>query len=183
MFLSPSTISTATRYGNKRTKLGLTIGGTLEIPRLFISETLEGCIASYGGEYQDETFVKGPLLHDNHCTMEYFDIDVLEVWGIGGSSSFQDALQSRQELMEQIDTQRKHVQQIKDKRVFLSDFQSGVYDNNKLYSHRTATRGRHEFEVSHPRKDSRYNVKKEEYTYDDHSDEDDPNRVHFTCLR
>ena len=71
---------------------GLCIGGTASRPRLHITESLEECRAL---EY-DSLFQDGDLL-GGKCSdsLNYFDVDSIEVWGVGGYGWINDALQAQ----------------------------------------------------------------------------------------
>ena len=65
---------------------GIGFGGTDELPRLFIAETFDGCVASSA----DLTFEPGPLLPPakEGGARKYFSICDLEVWGVGGDEAW-----------------------------------------------------------------------------------------------
>ena len=79
---------------------GIGFGGTVEKPRLFIAESFDGCIASAS----DLTFEGGALLpplkpsKDDFTigltNRKYFDIESLEVWGVGGDELVASALRA-----------------------------------------------------------------------------------------
>lgn len=77
---------------------GLGFGGNLDKPRLFIPETFEQCSA----DFFDKTFHSGELLSQD--AMERFEIQILEVWGVGGDAVISQALQDRAEHRERSDT-------------------------------------------------------------------------------
>jgi len=71
---------------------GIRIGGNVSHPRLYISESLEDCRAL---EY-DKLFEDGDLLlGKGKQSLNYFDIDCIEVFGVGGKAWISDALKKR----------------------------------------------------------------------------------------
>ncbi|KAL7467956.1 hypothetical protein ACHAXS_008183 [Conticribra weissflogii] len=116
---------------------GIGFGGTAEAPRLFIDEVLDGCRAST----DDLTFDNGPLLSGvDASNSNQFDVESIEVWGVGTSSQIDEALLARDEQRE--DAAKKIRQAMKGaKGQFLEDFQSGLA-GSKLFQHRQEMRGR-----------------------------------------
>ena len=117
---------------------GIGFGGTADQPRLFIPESFENCVASS----RDLTFEQGLLLppDENGSLQKYFEIESLEVWGVGGDDIVNDALNDRLKqrvlLQSNIDKARKV-----DKAQFLDDFKSGLIES-KAFVHRDQMRGR-----------------------------------------
>lgn len=113
---------------------GFGFGGDSKKPRLFISDFLENCFA--GGTCS--TFDDGPLVEGWN---ENFDVDVVEVWGVGSEYKVSSALAARTDYWKY---QESHVLRAKqvDKLQLLRDFESGVADSH-LYFHRGSMRGRH----------------------------------------
>jgi len=71
---------------------GIRIGGNVSQPRLYISESLEECRTL---EY-DTLFEDGDLLlGKGKQSLNYFDIDCIEVFGVGGEAWINDALKKR----------------------------------------------------------------------------------------
>eukprot|EP00569_Conticribra_weissflogii_P005394 CAMPEP_0171336618 /NCGR_PEP_ID=MMETSP0878-20121228/6144_1 /TAXON_ID=67004 /ORGANISM="Thalassiosira weissflogii, Strain CCMP1336" /LENGTH=428 /DNA_ID=CAMNT_0011838111 /DNA_START=9 /DNA_END=1292 /DNA_ORIENTATION=+ len=101
---------------------GIGFGGTAEAPRLFIDEVLDGCRASS----DDMTFENGPLLSGlDSSNSSHFDVEAIEVWGVGTSSQIDEALLARDGQRE--DAAKKIRQAMKGaKGQFLEDFQSGL---------------------------------------------------------
>jgi len=126
-------------YGSDRMRAGtkprgLVLGGTEQDPRFYITESLERCVASSGGP-RDATFESGPLLPGQWD--KYFNVDVLEVWGVGGDDVVREAVNARERHEGITDAARRRVQRV-DKKQFLEDFQSGLLmGNNQLFKHRT----------------------------------------------
>jgi len=70
---------------------GIGFGGDANQPRLFISETFEDCYASSS----DLTYEEGDLLLPFHKS-NFFELESLEVWGVGGNNVVQQALKERE---------------------------------------------------------------------------------------
>jgi len=87
---------------------GLGFGGNCQQPRLFISENLDGCIASSA----DLTFENGALLPalEGRQEKEHFDLQTLEVWGVGGELIISEALQARREYRMERDKKMRKAQ-------------------------------------------------------------------------
>mmetsp|Transcript_8929 Transcript_8929/g.11619 ORF Transcript_8929/g.11619 Transcript_8929/m.11619 type:complete len:235 (-) Transcript_8929:67-771(-) len=118
---------------------GIGFGGDAEQPRLFITESFDGCIA----RSQDLTFERGALLprtNDGRMPAKSFDIETLEVWGVGGDQVIADALGARMKSREITAANIRKARKV-DKAAFLEDFQSGLIDS-KAFKHRGEIRGR-----------------------------------------
>ena len=118
---------------------GIGFGGTVEKPRLFVAETLEGCMASSA----DLTFQPGALLpprtdeegasgagiySSTTPGSKYFDIDSLEVWGVGGDVVVSNALGNRHKQREIVAANIRKARKV-DKAQFLDDFKSGLIES------------------------------------------------------
>ena len=125
----------------KSTKTGIMSGGTTDQPRFHISETFEQCIAS-SGSMMDMTFESGPLLPGQWD--KYYNIDVLEVWGVGGEDIVRDATSAKDKNEAMKEAFRKNIQRV-DRKQFLDDFRSGLFGSNKLFEHRLDDNIRHDF--------------------------------------
>mmetsp|Transcript_9132 Transcript_9132/g.13643 ORF Transcript_9132/g.13643 Transcript_9132/m.13643 type:complete len:209 (+) Transcript_9132:162-788(+) len=119
---------------------GLGFGGTMEKPRLFISETFEGCEA---GTF-DYTFEPGPLLASEWD--RYFDIEDIEVWGIGTEEILSDALKQRNQ-QQGITASNARKAQMVDKSALLCDFSAGFMEN-KMFSHQAHVSQRTDINIS-----------------------------------
>jgi TLD len=118
---------------------GIGFGGTVDQPRLFLDETFEQC---YAGS-QDWTFENGALLPpSNNRRKQYFQVDSLEVWGVGGTALVEKALDARQLVR---DVRQEGIRRARkvDKAQFLDDFRSGLMDSKAL-AHREQIDGRAE---------------------------------------
>uniref|UniRef100_A0A7R9WWF2 Oxidation resistance protein 1 n=2 Tax=Craspedostauros australis TaxID=1486917 RepID=A0A7R9WWF2_9STRA len=114
---------------------GIGFGGTTDQPRLFIAETFDDCRASN----RDLTFDNGSLLSATFET-DHFEIDNLEVWGVGGTDVVQEALGARDR---QRDIRASNIRKARkvDKAAFLDDLRSGLIES-KAFAHREQIRGR-----------------------------------------
>ncbi|KAI2495423.1 hypothetical protein MHU86_19098 [Fragilaria crotonensis] len=117
---------------------GIGFGGDVHKPRLFISETFENCIALS----QDMTFQHGLLLPKtpNGGMQTSFDIDSLEVWGVGGDEVVAEALGARYRQREITEANLRKARKV-DKAAFLDDFRGGIIES-KAFAHRDQIRGR-----------------------------------------
>jgi len=120
---------------------GIGVGGTPSKPRLHLTETLEQCRAlPFDGTFED-----GQLLTptENEDSLYYFDVDALEVWGVGGEGWQKNALQARNVEQERIEANLRKARTV-DKTQLLDDFRSGLFvaDSNTLFSHVEHTVGR-----------------------------------------
>ncbi len=119
---------------------GIGFGGTVEKPRLFIAESFDGCMASAS----DLTFESGALLaplrktNSTHTmdtlsptmtsSRKYFDIESLEVWGVGGDEIVAAALGARRQQREIKAANIRKARKV-DKAAFLDDLKSGLIES------------------------------------------------------
>lgn len=122
---------------------GLILGGTENDPRFHLTESFEQCIASSGGPF-DDTYMSGPLLVGEWD--KYFNVDVIEIWAVGGDEIVKDAINLKLRHEGLTDSVRRRVQRV-DKSQFLDDFQSGLVVGGKLFEHRFDGSVRHEYGV------------------------------------
>ena len=113
---------------------GIGFGGTSGMPRLYIDEVLDSCRAAP----EDLTFANGPLLSGlndpSSSAMSNFDVESIEVYGVGTSQIVEAALLARDG--QRHDAEKRIRQAMKGaKGQFLEDFQSGL-TGNKLFQHR-----------------------------------------------
>ena len=111
---------------------GLGIGGGNNLgPRLHISETLTNCTAIPC----DGTFGAGSLLPSNFNSPNpyLFDIDCMEVWGVGGEERIKAALQARDKERSVKEASRKKNAKV-DRMQFLDHFQSDIV-HSKAFAH------------------------------------------------
>ena len=117
---------------------GIGFGGTKDQPRLFIPESFERCVASS----RDLTFEQGLLLpvDENGSLQKYFEIESLEVWGVGGDDVVNEALKDRVKQRAVLQSNINKARKV-DKAQFLDDFKSGLIES-KAFVHREQMRGR-----------------------------------------
>jgi hypothetical protein len=142
----PTGSGTNYMYCNSKTRIrgfdhrahGIGFGGTIDQPRLFVSETFEDCLAAG----QDLTFESGPLLPkiEDFSMQKDFDIDSVEVWGVGGDEVVAEALGARNRQRAITEANLRKARKV-DKAAFLDDFRSGMIDS-KAFSSRDQIRGR-----------------------------------------
>jgi hypothetical protein len=139
MYCHPSSLATS----NKRMKNapsrtngsvhGMGIGGTAAQPRLHITESLEECRAlAY-----DHLFDDGDLLSEKcNQSLYYFDVDCIEVWGVGGEQWIANALQAQAKAKEMNAASLEKARRV-DKRQLLDAFENGlVLGNSGLFGYR-----------------------------------------------
>jgi hypothetical protein len=119
---------------------GIGFGGCPEEPRLFIPESFEHCTA----DFLDSTFASGSLLPTD--ALEKFEIQSLEIWGVGGDKAIAAALRQRAEYREIHDTAIKKARTLQDKSFVATDIKTGLLISD-LFQHQEQVRGRAEFSV------------------------------------
>ena len=101
---------------------GIRIGGIVSQPRLYISESLEECRAL---EY-DKLFEDGDLLlGKGKQSLNYFDIDCIEVFGVGGEEWINDALKKRSKAKQIHNASLEQARKV-DKKQFLEHFKNDI---------------------------------------------------------
>ena len=142
--------SSARSRGYDQQAHGLGFGGTVQEPRLFLTETLDDCVASA----TDLTFDNGRLLpnvgdygttsaNDKNSQQQhrkYFTVDSLEVWGVGGTAVTLVALQQREAARAVTQEAIRRARKV-DKAQFLDDFRTGTFAS-KAFQHRQEADGR-----------------------------------------
>jgi hypothetical protein len=116
---------------------GIGFGGRTDGPRLFLAESFDDCQA----RSDDLTFDKGPLLSLTSTGGDTtFEIDNLEVWGVGGTDVVKESLQARSRSR---DIRQAAIQKARkvDKAAFLDDFKNGIIES-KAFAHRDQIQGR-----------------------------------------
>ena len=90
MYCHSSYALTKTKHNALR---GIGIGGSASRPRLHITESFERCRALAF----DQLFGDGDLLSEacSKNSLYYFDVDCVEVWGVGGEEWISDALEAQ----------------------------------------------------------------------------------------
>lgn len=139
--------SAARSKGYDQQAHGIGFGGSVQQPRLFLPESFEDCSALT----QDLTYENGCLLPKtaSGAVVKRFDIENLEVWGVGGDELVQQALaariQARELRKKMIDKARKV-----DKSQFLDDFRSGAV-SSKAFAFQQQIDGRADADVQERR--------------------------------
>ena len=107
---------------------GIGFGGNAEKPRLYIAESFDGCMASGS----DLTFEAGALLPPSTTAgvpaSKFFEIEALEVWGVGGDEVVAEALGARHKQREVVAANIIKARKV-DKAAFLDDFKSGLIES------------------------------------------------------
>jgi hypothetical protein len=140
MYCHPSTLNVTSRQQRHRSNMhtdglvhGLGVGGTSLQPRLHLTETLEDCRAM---DYC--TLFEGGdlLLGQGKDSLNYFDVDCLEVWAVGGEEWIADSLKEQQAQRDIVESVTMKARRIKDKKQFLGDVQLLSNNNNTgLFGH------------------------------------------------
>lgn len=129
---------------------GIGFGGSIREPRLFIAEEWEKCSASS----RDLTFENGPLLGSAiNTNNKQFDMEALEVWGVGGEEVVFAALGDRVKARALKDAAIQKARKV-DKAAFLDDFRSGLIES-KAFQHRQQARGRADADLEDHDKETR----------------------------
>lgn len=122
---------------------GIGFGGSNDRPRLFLAESFDDCFAGS----DDLTFEKGPLLETKpnggafrSAADSMFEIDNLEVWGVGGTDVVEESLKARSQSRDIRQASINKARKV-DKAAFLDDFRSGAIDS-KAFAHRGQIQGR-----------------------------------------
>lgn len=113
---------------------GIGFGGTIDQPRLFLAETFD-----YNDNYagtQDVTYENGPFLPvtESGTYPKNFEVEALEVWGVGGDEVVQQALGAQSKARSIRDEGIRRAKKV-DRAAFLDDLRSGVVDS-KMFQHR-----------------------------------------------
>ena len=132
LYCHPSFMYKST-YTKASSVFGICIGGSPARPRLHLTETFEECrCLPY-----DTLFADGDLLL-NKCndSLYYFDVDTLEVWGVGGTDWIRDALDAQAKEREVRESALEKARRV-DKRQLLEHFENGVNvgGSGGLFSH------------------------------------------------
>ena len=126
---------------------GIGIGGSPSQPRLHLTESLEECRAM---DYCP-LFDGGDLmLGAGKDSLNYFDVECIEVWAVGGDEWIADSLQARQRQRSILQATQQKARKI-DKAQFYMDFQAGLLgshqqqQHHQLFSHLEHTANRCDF--------------------------------------
>jgi hypothetical protein len=136
MYCNPSS---RTSYNDGKAH-GIGFGGTTDSPRLFIPESslLDNDTHCRAGSY-DTTYEQGTILPEGggnsmHLT-DRFQIENLEIWGLGGDDTFEKAIQARDFQRSIMSANVRKAQTIVNKFTFMDDLTAG-FVNTKLWEHR-----------------------------------------------
>uniref|UniRef100_A0A7S2ELJ7 Oxidation resistance protein 1 n=1 Tax=Ditylum brightwellii TaxID=49249 RepID=A0A7S2ELJ7_9STRA len=111
---------------------GWGFGGVARSPRLFVRGTFDDCTAAV----RDTTYDHGPLLSTEDITNSTvrFDIESLEVWGVGADNIIEKALHLYGGYRQTADAALEKARTV-DKAQFMADFKSGLFESN-FFAHR-----------------------------------------------
>lgn len=127
--------SAARSRGYDQQAHGIGFGGTVQEPRLFLAENFDECVASS----QDLTFDNGKLVAESGSTGQ-FEIDSLEVWGVGGTETVESGLEAREMSRSVTEEAIRRARKV-DKAQFLDDFRAGII-GSKAFQHIQEVDGR-----------------------------------------
>lgn len=109
---------------------GIGIGGTPCQPRLHLTETLEECRAlRYCQLFEDGDLMLG----NGRDSLDYFDVECIEVWAVGGDEWIDESLQTRELHRSILHATQEKARKV-DKSAMLMDMQSGLL-RSQLFSH------------------------------------------------
>merc|ERR1712194_47114 len=107
---------------------GIGIGGSASQPRLHLTESLDECRALAF----DRLFDGGDLLSEGGSkSLYYFDVDCIEVWGVGGEEWISDALEAKAKAKGSQAAMLEQVRKV-DKSQFVDDF-----SDTRVFEHRS----------------------------------------------
>mmetsp|Transcript_49403 Transcript_49403/g.119831 ORF Transcript_49403/g.119831 Transcript_49403/m.119831 type:complete len:400 (-) Transcript_49403:111-1310(-) len=135
---------------------GLGVGGNSKQPRLHLTESLEGCRAlPYDTMFEDGDILSPDTTrvsttatcNDKHDTQSvtdafplyYFDVVGMEVWGVGGPTWIEEALEARERVRGIAASHLRKRQTVKDKHVVYQDLKSGLMSTSLPTSHGAAS--------------------------------------------
>jgi hypothetical protein len=127
--------SGSTLKSKHATDFGICIGGTTgttsptQQPRLHITESFEECrCLPYDSLFEDADLLSGKC----NSSLYYFDIDTVEVWGVGGNPWIEDALLAQQKERVARENALEKARKV-DKRMLLEHFENGVLNTTGAY--------------------------------------------------
>ena len=124
MYCHPST--TAQASSTNGLVHGLGVGGTPSQPRLHITESLEDCRALPYCNLFEAGDLFGTNAPEFANSLQYFDIDAMEVWAVGGQEWIDESLETQKRHQAVLHANRSKARKV-DKEQFLRDFQSGMF--------------------------------------------------------
>lgn len=140
MYLHSDMFSSSLDFESQEHPKGIGFGGTSTKPRLFIPESFERCSA----DFMDRTYESGNLLPLE--ALEKFEIQNLEIWGVGGEDVIKEAFKQREAHRERSKEALHNARVVRDKTQFATDMASGLIPGT-IFAHREEVRGRSEFTV------------------------------------
>jgi TLD len=132
---APSTILASPLHNkHKKQRSGIGLGGSKHRPRFFIASSLDHCHLGSS----DATFetVDDDPSNNNVPRNQSWDLQSLEIWGLGGDG----ALTSLERHRSKQDAQLQKARQV-DKSAFLTDLRSGLIES-KMFGFHEEIRGR-----------------------------------------
>jgi hypothetical protein len=143
MYCNPSSLNLSKRH-SKISSLatdgcvhGIGVGGTPSLPRLHLTETLEKCRAME----HCASFEAGELLRNGKESLYYFDVDYIEVWGVGGDERITRGLETQRKGRDLAESALRRVRKV-DKAQFVDDIKffgkpSGLFGHAEHSVNRT----------------------------------------------
>jgi len=129
MYCHPSFMKSRNLSATNGCVHGIGVGGSPSQPRLHLTETLEGCRAmNYCSLFEPGNLLLGYNALDS---LYYFDVECLEIWGVGGASWIQDSLDAQQKERGLAQAAMKKIHNV-DKKQFLDGFR---YLGGKNFEH------------------------------------------------
>lgn len=128
MYCHPSSL----KASNLRRGIG--IGGSASQPRLHLTENLEDCRAmDYCHLFEDGDLLLGQAKH----TLNYFDVDCIEAWAVGGDEWINESLEAQRSQREIQQANIMKARTVKDKKQLLHDFTGGLLSTKSsgLFAH------------------------------------------------
>jgi hypothetical protein len=139
MYCHPSTLNAQSRHstttrangGTDGFAHGIGVGGTPNQPRLHLTESLEHCRAlPYCSLFQAGDLLPAKAAEE----LYFFNVDAIEIWGVGGEELVKEALQMRQQERDH-DAATRSRHESAYKQALVDDFRSGVLGNKTLFAH------------------------------------------------
>eukprot|EP00934_Nitzschia_sp_Nitz4_P004985 Nitzschia sp. Nitz4//scaffold103_size77763//32368//33720//NITZ4_005442-RA/size77763-processed-gene-0.22-mRNA-1//-1//CDS//3329532319//4975//frame0 len=127
-------VRTTNLGGSNGSVYGLGVGGNPTAPRLHLTETLEDCrVMDYCSLFEPGDLMLG---QGRDC-LNYFDVDCLEVWAVGGEEWIHESLEVHRTQMDIAVASLQKARTV-DKKQFLSDLQGGLLTGTPtgLFAHK-----------------------------------------------
>lgn len=145
MYCHPSTLKAANVRGAANTSKktdglvhGLGVGGTALQPRLHLTETFEDCRAmNYCQLFEDGDL----LLGHAQASLNYFDVDCIEVWAVGGEEWINESMARQRGHRDVYEANLVNARTVKDKKQFINDLAGGLLNSksNGFFAHNFQT--------------------------------------------